>query len=105
MKQQIICAALLAASSSFGGIGRPAPDFSSADFDGNKHRLSDYKGKIVVLEAYNPNCPHCLNRYQTGAMQELQREMTARGVVWLLVYSVAPNQPGYRAAEVAKKEW
>jgi hypothetical protein len=106
MKPQVIlCAALFAASSSIGGIGRPAPDFTAVDFNGNKHRLSDYKGKIVVLEAYDPHCPYCHNRYQSGAMQELQGEATAKGVVWLLVYSVDPKQPGYRNAEATKKEW
>ena len=106
MKSQVIlCAALFAASSSLGGIGRPAPEFTAVDFNGNKHRLSDYKGKIVVLEAYDPDCPYSHNRYQSGAMQELQREATAKGVVWLLVYSVEPKQPGYRNSEATKKEW
>jgi hypothetical protein len=106
MKRQIILlAALLAASSSVGGIGRRAPDFTAKDFDGNKHQLKDYKGKVVVLEAYNPDCSYCRNRYQNGAMQELQRESTAKGVIWLVIYSVWTSQPGHRNAEAAKKEW
>jgi hypothetical protein len=54
MKTKILflCAAVLAANSTFGGLGRPAPAFTAADFDGNQHHLGDYKGKIVVLEAY-----------------------------------------------------
>jgi peroxiredoxin len=104
-KTLFLCAALLAANSTFGGIGRPAPDFTAADFDGNKHHLGDYKGKIVVLEAYDPDCPYGRNHYQTGAMQELQREATAKGVVWLLVYSVAPKHADHHSAEAAKKEW
>jgi peroxiredoxin len=106
MKQEILlCAALFAANLTFGGIGRPAPDFAAADFDGNTHHLSDYKGKIVVLEAYDPDCPYGRNHYRTGAMQELQREATAKGVVWLLVYSVALKHPDHHSAEAAKKEW
>ena len=86
-------------------VGQPAPAFTATDINGQPHSLSDYKGKIVVLEAYNLDCPYCHNHYQTGAMQELQRDLTGKGVVWLLVNSVAPKYPSHRSAEAAQKEW
>jgi len=86
-------------------IGKPAPDFTATDINGKTHRLSDYKGKIVVLESYNYDCPFCANHYKTGAMQDLQAELTGKGVVWLLVNSVNSKHPSYRTPEQAKKEW
>ena len=96
----VVSAALAAAE-----IGKPAPDFTATDINGQTHKLSDYKGKIVVLESYNLDCPFCHNHYRTGAMQELQRDLTAKGVVWLLVNSVSPEYPNHRSTEAAKKEW
>ena len=96
----VVSAALAAAE-----IGKPAPDFTATDINGQNHKLSDYNGKIVVLESYNLDCPYCHNQYRSGAMQELQRDMTAKGVVWLLVNSVSPKHPSHRSAETAKKEW
>jgi peroxiredoxin len=86
-------------------VGQPAPDFSATDIDGKTHRLADFKGKIVVIEAYNLDCPYCANHYKTGAMQELQAYATSKGVVWLLVNSVNPKHPNYRTREAAKKEF
>ena len=86
-------------------VGKPAPDFTATDINGQTHKLSDYKGKIVVLESYNLDCPFCHNQYRSGAMQELQHDLTAKGVVFLLVNSVAPKHPSHRSAEAAKKEW
>src|SRR5436853_4532166 len=86
-------------------VGKPAPAFTATDINGKMHKLSDYKGKIVVLEEYNLDCPFCLNHFKTGAMQELQAEMTGKGVIWLLVNSVNAKNPGYRNPEAARKEW
>src|SRR5213596_3916970 len=77
-------------------VGKPAPDFTARDIDGKTHKLSDYKGKTVVLEAYNLDCPYCHNHFKTGAMQELQAEMTGQGVIWLLVNSAGRKSPSYR---------
>jgi peroxiredoxin len=85
--------------------GKPAPDFTATDINGKTVKLADYKGRIVVLESYNLDCPFCANHFKTGAMQELQREVTAKGGVWLLVNSVNPAHPSHRTAEAAKKEW
>jgi len=85
-------------------VGKPAPDFTATDINGKTIHLSDYKGKIVVLESYNSDCPFCHNQYKTGAMQALQRELAAKGVVWLLVNSVNPNNASHRTPAQAKAE-
>jgi peroxiredoxin len=86
-------------------VGQPAPGFTGTDINGKTHSLSDYKGKIVVLEAYNLDCPYCANHFKTGAMQELQKELSDKGVVWLLVNSVNPEHPSHRSPEKARAEW
>src|SRR5262245_42662542 len=85
--------------------GKPAPDFTAKDINGKTHKLSDYKGKIVVLEAYNLDCPFCANHFKTGAMQELQQWAASKGAVWLLVNSAGQQSGSYRDAAAAKKEW
>ena len=95
-----VSAALAAAE-----VSKPAPEFTATDINGQIHKLSGYQGKIVVLESYNLDCPFCHNHYRSGAMQELQRDLTAKGVVWLLVNSVSPKSPSHRSAEAARKEW
>ena len=85
-------------------IGKPAPDFAAQDINGKTVKLSDYKGKIVVLESYNSDCPYCNNQYKTGAMQALQRDFAAKGIVWLLVNSVNPNNFSHRTPEQARAE-
>jgi len=79
-------------------VGKPAPDFSVKDLNGKTHKLGDYKGKIVVLESYNLDCPYVANHYNSKAMQEAQAEVTAKGVVWLVVNS------SYKDPDKAKKE-
>jgi peroxiredoxin len=85
-------------------IGKPAPDFAAQDINGKTVKLSDYKGKIVVLESYNSDCPYCHNQYKTGAMQAMQHDLAAKGVVWLLVNSVNPNNFSHRTPEQARAE-
>src|SRR5947209_20418269 len=85
--------------------GKTAPDFTATDINGKTHKLSDYKGKIVVLEASNLDCPFCANHFKTGAMQDLQAEMTSKGVIWLLVNSSNPRSGSYRSPATAKKEF
>ena len=67
-------------------VGQRAPDFSAPDTTGKAHRLSDYQGKLVVLEWTNSGCPFVRKHY-SGNMQSLQKEFTAKGVVWLAVNS------------------
>jgi peroxiredoxin len=97
--------ALMLATSLFAvEIGKPTPDFTGTDINGKTIKLSDYKGKIIVLESYNSDCPFCENHYKTGAMQELQKNLEAKGVVWLIVDSVNTNNFSYRTPEQARKE-
>src|ERR1041385_5684029 len=86
-------------------IGQPAPDFTATDIHGKTVKLSDYKGKIVVLESYNLECPFCANHFKSGAMQELQKDMTGKGVVWIMVNSVNPKHSNYKSPEKAQAEW
>jgi peroxiredoxin len=76
-------------------VGEPAPDFTGVDTQGKPHRLADYRGKTVVLEWTNHDCPYVRKHYGAGNMQEQQREAAAQGVIWLSVISSAPGQQGY----------
>jgi peroxiredoxin len=76
-------------------VGEPAPEFAGTDSNGQVHKLSDYKGKFVVLEWSNRGCPYTQKQYNSGNMEKLQREWTAKGVVWLTVVSSAPGKQGY----------
>ena len=100
-----IVAFALAASAFAVEVGKSAPDFTGTDINGKAIKLADYKGKIVVIESYNSDCPFCHNHYASGAMQELQRDLAAKGVVWLLVDSVSTNNFSYRSPDQAQKEW
>ena len=95
----------LAASAFAVEIGKPAPDFTGTDIYGKTVHLSDYKGKIVVLESYNSDCPFCHNQYASGAAPDLQKELAAKGVVWLLVNSVNPKNSSHRTPDQARAEW
>ena len=85
-------------------VGQPAPDFSLTNCSGKKVSLSDYKGKVVVLEWVNHNCPFVVKHYGSGNMQKLQADATAKGVAWLSICSSAPGKQGHAdAAGAAKK--
>ncbi len=101
----ILTALAFAASVFAVEVGKPAPDFTGTDINGKTVKLSDYKGKIVVIESYNSDCPFCHNQYATGATQDLQRELAAKGVVWLMVNSVSPGNFSHRTPEQARAEW
>lgn len=79
-------------------VGEAAPDFTATDSNGQTHHLSDYRGKFVVLEWTNRGCPYTRKHYESGNMQRLQQEWTAKGVVWLTVLSSAPGKQGYMDA-------
>ena len=96
--------AALTASTFAVEIGKAAPPFTATDINGKTVHLSDYSGKIVIIESYNSDCPFCHNQYATGAMQDLQKDMAAKGVVWLLVNSVNPHNSSHRTADQAKQE-
>src|ERR1051325_7232685 len=86
-------------------VGKPAPDVTATDINGKTVHLADYKGKLVILESYNQDCPYCHNHFATGAMQELQKDMTDKGVVWLMVNSVNPHNGSHRTPEKARADW
>jgi len=76
-------------------VGEPAPGFTAVDSNGKTQKLSDYKGKYVVLEWHNQGCPYTKKHYESGNMQHLQKEWTAKGVVWFTVISSAPGTQGF----------
>jgi len=75
--------------------GDKAPDFTLTDINGEKHSLSDYKGRFVVLEWVNYGCPYVQKHYDTGNMQRLQKEITGKKVVWLSICSSAEGKQGH----------
>jgi peroxiredoxin len=79
-------------------VGQRAPDFVATDSNGKTHTLSEFAGKYVVLEWTNNGCPYTQKHYSSGNMQNLQRQWTSRGVVWLTVISSAPGEQGYMTA-------
>jgi peroxiredoxin len=84
-------------------VGKPAPDFTLKDTAGRDVSLSGFKGKTVVLEWTNHGCPFVVKHYQSGNMQKLQKEYTARGVVWLAICSSAPGKQGHMSPQDAAK--
>jgi peroxiredoxin len=84
-------------------VGSAASDFSLTDTKGKAHSLADYKGKYVVLEWFNPECPFVKKHYGGNNMQNLQKEFTDKGVVWLTIDSSAPGTEGYLTSEQAEK--
>jgi len=78
--------------------GELAPDFKGSDSNGKNETLAQYRGKFVVLEWTNQGCPYTLKHYESGNMEALQKQWTAKGVVWLSVISSARGQQGYQTA-------
>ncbi len=76
-------------------LDKAAPGFTLTDARGNEHSLADYKGKFVVLEWTNMDCPFVKKHYKSGNMQKLQKTFTKQGVVWLRISSSAVNTQGY----------
>ena len=84
-------------------VGQPAPDFTGADSNGDTQRLSDYRGKVVVLEWTNHECPFVAKHYGAGNMQAQQKAATGKGVAWLSVISSAPGYEGHVSAAEANQ--
>jgi peroxiredoxin len=108
LKGVAIIAFCLAALPAFGlsdaRIGQPAPDFTGTGSNGETVHLADLKGKMVVLEWTNDGCPYVGKWYSSGAMQQLQRDATTLGAVWLTVASSAPGEQGYVDAAKANED-
>ncbi len=90
-----VAAAMLPFAAAQARVGEPAPNFTATDSHGQTQTLSNFHGKFVVLEWHNNGCPYTKKHYESGNMQSLQREWTAKGVVWFTVISSAPGEQGY----------
>jgi peroxiredoxin len=88
-------------------VGDPAPEFSLTDTDGKTVKLSDYKGKIVVIDWVSPACPVCQMHYKAGTVQNLAKKYSDKSVVFLGVNSGGAGQPGSgkETNAKAKKDW
>ncbi len=84
--------------------GAKAPNFSLVNENGKKVSLSDYKGKTVVLEWYNKDCPFVRKHYESKNMQKLQAKWTGKDVVWLAIISSAEGKQGYLDQREAKAD-
>ena len=85
------------------GIGDPGPKFNSIDSNGKNVSLSDYLGKIVVLEWTNHDCPYVKRQYETGNMQMTQTKAKDMGVIWMSVISSAPGTQGHVSSKEANR--
>jgi peroxiredoxin len=79
-------------------VGQAAPDFTATGSNGKTYHLADFRGKFVVLEWHNNGCPYTQKHYRSGNMQNLQKQWTAKGVVWFTMISSAPGKQGYVTA-------
>ena len=84
-------------------IDQTAPGFTATSANGKPISLSDFKGKTVVLEWTNHDCPFVKKHYDSGNIQKLQKDATAKGVVWLQVISSAPGEQGHVDGATALK--
>src|SRR5712671_3404541 len=82
-------------------LGKPAPLFTAVDSNGKTWSLADLKGKVVVIETTNQDCPYVRKHYTSKNMQTQQREAAAQGVVWLTSASSATGEEGYVTAAQA----
>lgn len=82
--------------------GQAAPDFMGTDVNGETFKLSDYKGKKVILEWTNHKCPFVVKHYDSGNMQKTQATATDQGVVWVSIVSSATGKQGHTTPTEAK---
>lgn len=80
-------------------LGEIAPDFTLKDLDGREHKLSSYRGKVVVLEWFSPSCPYCVYGYGDGPLKEMPESYMSKGMAWLSINSNAPERPDASVAE------
>jgi len=102
-----LCLVALAWPALAADLGQPAPDFTLADLDGKAHKLSDHRGKIVVLEWFNPGCPYVVSSHTRGSLVDTAARKTKEGVVWLAVNSGAPGKQGHgvETNRAAARSW
>lgn len=82
-------------------VGQPAPEFTVTDANGETHNLADFRGKHVVLEWLNHECPFVKKFYGAGQMQAWQKEVTAAGDIWLAINTSPPGAQGHLTPEAA----
>ncbi len=80
-------------------VGQPAPDFALPDLAGRAVKLSDLKGKFVVLEWVNPECPYVQKHYNSANMQGLQKEFGAKNVAWLAINSTREGHSEFKSPQ------
>jgi peroxiredoxin len=78
-------------------VGKPAPDFTLTDTDGKTHKLSELRGKTVVLEWFNPDCPFVRFAHSQGPLKDMAAKRASEKVVWLAINSGAPGKQGHGA--------
>lgn len=93
----------IASTSTAATVGEAAPAFTLPAVDGATVNLADYHGKVVVLEWFNKECPFVRKHYDSKNMQNLQKELTGKDVVWLTINSGAEGKQGHETAEQAKE--
>jgi len=105
MKRLAIALALAAAATAQAAtvVGKPAPEFTAPDLQGKPVKLSDYRGKYVVLEWTNPECPYVRRHYNSGNMPALQKELGAKDVVWLAVNSTNQTSGEFKTPQEMAK--
>ena len=108
MKKTLIAALLTVFAGSSGvafataSVGKAAPDFALTDLSGKAVKLADFKGKHVVLEWHNPNCPFVVKHYDSGNMPGLQSKYDAKDTVWLSINSTHPSHQDYMNGDKLK---
>ena len=104
MKKLILVLSCLTFACAFASpeIGKATPDFTGKTADGKTVKLSDFKGKIIVLEWYNPTCPFVKKFYSVGKMQEFQTQVTSAGNVWISI-NTGGKIPDLKSAVTADK--
>lgn len=107
MRTLLLLTALAASPALAAEVGAPAPDFALPDLDGKTVKLSDHRGKVVVLEWFNPGCPFVVASHTRGTLKGAAARERGRGVVWLAVNSGAPGKQGHGAEvnRAAAKDW
>lgn len=105
VKAAVTAGFLAAASSAMAAadLNQPAPAFDAVGADGKPVKLSDFKGKTVVLEWTNHECPFVAKHYDSGNMPSLQKDAAGKGVVWMQVLSSAPGKQGHVDGATAQK--
>jgi len=99
--KHLLSALLLAASTAALAVnpGQPAPDFTLTDLSGKPVKLSDLKGKLVVLEWVNPECPYVQKHYNSANMPNLQKEYAGRQVTWLAINSTREGHSEFKTPQ------